>query len=68
MSADAKAWHADEGWIWRGVNDLCDQPHEAVGLSTLLRELEACENKGHPMRWVLYRYPDGSLGLKGYCC
>ena len=68
MSADAQAWHDGDGWTWRGINDLCNETHVAVGLTDLLREIEACENKGQPMRWVLYQYTDGRLGLKGYCC
>lgn len=66
MSADAKAWTKD-GWIWQGVNDLCDDQHTAVGLSELLEALEGCENKGRAMRWEIRAYPDGTYGLVGYC-
>lgn len=68
MSADAKAWTDGDGWLWRGINDLCDEQHEAVGLSELLRELEQCENKGRPMRWEMRQYPGGTFGLRGFCC
>jgi hypothetical protein len=67
MSSDAKAW-TDDGWVWKGVNDLCERKHDAVGLVELLRQLEVCENKGNPMRWELFQYTDGSLGLRGFCC
>ena len=67
MSADAKAWIDDDGWVWHGINDLCKKTHTAVGLSDLLRELEACENKGHSMRWQIRVYPDGKTGLVGWC-
>jgi len=66
MSADAKAW-TDDGWVWHGVNDLCDQPHVAVGLTNLLHLLEECENKGNTMRWEIRAYPNGELGLRGFC-
>jgi hypothetical protein len=68
MSADAKAWQDDDGWVWHGVNDLCDQQHTEVGLLDLLRALETCENKGQPMRWTIHVYPDGQTGLRGFCC
>lgn len=67
MSSDAKAW-TDDGWTWKGVNDLCDKRHDAVGLVDLLLELETCENKGKRMRWEVFEYTNGSLGLRGYCC
>ena len=66
MSADAKAWPSGDGWVWQGITDACDHRHEAVGLVDLLRELEACENHGHPMRWILVAYSNGTQGLKGY--
>ena len=65
MSADAKAW-TDDGWIWRGVNDLCDRQHEAANLADLLYELEECQNQGRRMRWEPFRYTDGTLGLRGW--
>ena len=68
MSADAKAWTEGDGWTWKGITDACDHQHETVGLVDLLRELEACENKGRPMRWVPFLYSNGELGIKGYIC
>ena len=68
MSADAKAWAADDGWVWKGITDACDHQHEAVGLVGLLRELEDCENSGKPMRWEPFLYTDGQIGLRGFIC
>ena len=67
MSADAKAWYDDSGWVWCGINDRCDETHKECSLSDLLRSVEACENDGRVMRWQIRVYPDGRTGLVGWC-
>lgn len=69
MSADAVAWPKDdtEGSVWQGRHDLSRDLYEAVGLSELLRVLEAGVNDGKVVRWVPSEFADGRLGLKGYC-
>lgn len=69
MSADAKCWPASgDNWRWEGVHDLAlDERFTEVGLSELLRVLEAGVNGGKPMRWVVTEFSDGKMGLRGYC-
>lgn len=72
MSADAKAWMHKDG-TWHAIHDgdcglsLSDSGHDAIAheLVALLESVAACLEVP-ALRWVLYVYPDGTAGLKGY--
>lgn len=69
MSADAKCWQVDDdSYIWAGICDSQpDHRYRWFGLKEAITELERLENKGNTMRWELARYPEGLLGIRGYC-
>jgi hypothetical protein len=71
MSADAKLWQDDvgDGWTsWRAAHDgPCVSPESHLRSLTLpaaIAEVEKC--MGHELRWELWFYADGHMGLKGW--
>lgn len=71
MSADAKVWFEDGEDVahWKAIHDGdCAVPRSHVGTSYDLRDvLESVEScMGGRLRWVLFQYTDGTLGLKGH--
>jgi hypothetical protein len=70
MSADAKVWQDGEGWFsWKGLHDgPCFEGvlahDQGANLVELLLDIEKCQRR--PMRWELFTYTDGTVGIQGY--
>jgi hypothetical protein len=70
MSCDAKLWQeGDSGWVdWRLAHDgPCVSPDahsHPLGLADAIAEVEKCMGKS--LRWELFFYQDGMMGLKGW--
>jgi hypothetical protein len=73
MSADAKVWQ-DTAGRWCGLHDgdcressIADHPVTLghYDLREVLEGIELCMG-GRPLRWELFRYTNGEIGLRGY--